>query len=314
MSFKGQHILSVKQFDTDKLAQLFLLTKQMMAIKNGSIPSRLLEGKVLGNIFFEASTRSRMSFSSAFFYLGGHVNTTSSVQFSSMAKGESLADTIKVMSMYCDVLVVRHPEEGSVAEAAKYSQVPVVNAGDGAGEHPTQALLDLFTIQEECGRLSNLTVSFVGDLKYGRTIHSLARLLCLYPNMHLIFSAPQIVQLPERILNELQASNTKVSVTEDFDSALAQADVLYATRIQRERFPSKSDYESIEGKYVITKEKIDTIAKKNVVIMHPLPRTTEITTCVDALPNAAYFKQAQNGLFVRMALFLSILGVSNTAF
>ena len=309
MSFKGQHILSVKQFNTENIAALFHLTKQMMAIKESDAASHKLAGKVLGNIFFEASTRSRMSFSSAFLYLGGSVNSTSSVQFSSMAKGETLADTIKVISMYCDVVVIRHPIEGSLEEASKHSAVPIINAGDGAGEHPTQALLDLYTIQEETGRLSDLSISFVGDLKYGRTIHSLARLLTLYDNIHLIFSAPEIVQLPGYILDELKQSNARITVTEDFNEALSQADVIYSTRIQRERFPSEDDYQSIEGKYVISKEKITRLAKENVVIMHPLPRTNEILTCVDELPNAAYFRQAQNGLFVRMALFLSILGL-----
>ena len=307
--FVNQDILSVRQFDVPMIDQLFALTDRVASLKASRKLSRGLEGYVLGNLFFEASTRSRMSFTSAFSYLGGRVNNTTGVTFSSMAKGESLEDTIRVIQSYCDVVVMRHPELGSAAIAAEVSDVPLINAGDGAGEHPTQALLDLYTIYQEKGRLDGLTVTMVGDLRFGRTVHSLARLLCLYKDVRFVFAAPDVVQMPESIVAEIRDLGFTVELTDDFDAAIAQADVIYSTRIQRERYSNPDDYAAFDGVFVLNRDKIERICRPGVRILHPLPRTNEIAVDVDDLAQAAYFRQAENGLVVRMALFLLVLGI-----
>lgn len=305
--FVNQSILSVDQFDLQRLRYLFHLTDLIRPLK-GHVTAELLKGFVLGNLFFEASTRSRMSFSSAFLYLGGLVNSTTGVTFSSIAKGESLVDTCRVISTYCDVMVIRHPECGSALQAAASSTVPVINAGDGHGEHPTQALLDLYTIVKEKPQVEGLTVTMVGDLRFGRTVHSLIKLLCLYPNISFVFAAPDIVQLPDEYQAFITKSGNRFQLTDSFDDAIAQADVIYSTRIQKERFTDPDEYKSIEDYFILTKEKVTRLCKPDVTIMHPLPRLTEIATDVDALTKqASYFRQAENGLYVRMALFLAIL-------
>lgn len=308
MSTIPSHILSVKQFDTNFINDLFSLTEKMRQLKANHIPCRALEGYVLGNLFFEASTRSRMSFASAFLYLGGAVNSTTGVIFSSISKGESLLDTLNVIPMYCDVLVVRHPELGAVSKAAEFSNIPIINAGDGPGEHPTQALLDLYTVYKEKGRMENLTISMVGDLRFGRTVHSLTRLLCLYKHIKFIFAAPEVVQLPRSILEEVKSKGHTVEITDNYNEAISKADIIYSTRIQRERFEDPDEYKAIDGKYVLSKQKVESFCKPDVTIMHPLPRTNEIDPNLDTMPNAAYFRQAENGLYVRMALFLKVLG------
>ena len=266
-----------------------------------------LKNKILANLFFEASTRSRMSFASAFMMLGGQVNSTTGVTFSSISKGESLEDTIRVISDYCDVLVIRHPEIGAAKTAASVSKVPVINAGDGPGEHPTQALLDLYTIYKEKAQLNSLTVTMVGDLKYGRTVHSLAKLLALYENINFIFAAPDAIQIPQKILDYIQEKGGTFQVTSDFKGAIKDADIIYTTRIQKERFNSPEDAEKVEGSYTINRALITEHCQSDVTIMHPLPRTTEIHPDVDTLPNAAYFRQAENGLYLRMGLFLETI-------
>ncbi len=308
MNFYHQHILSVDQFDTEGVERLFALARKMPRIWDKSKPILPLSRYILANLFFEASTRSRMSFASAFQKLGGSVNSTTGFTFSSISKGETLADTIQVMQLYCDVLVIRHPEIGAAAEAARYSQVPVINAGDGAGEHPTQALLDLFTIYQEKNRINGLTIGMVGDLRFGRTVHSLAKLLRLFKDITIIFTAPDVVQIPDSFADELRGHGITVIKTHDLADTLKQSDVVYTTRIQRERFTHPEEYQAIDGVYVLNREKIQTLCKPDVTIMHPLPRTNEIATDVDALPNAAYFREAENGVFVRMALFLLVLG------
>ena len=301
-----QDILTVDQFNRPLLRYLFELTDVMKRLKGTGCVS-LLQDKVLGNLFFEASTRSRMSFASAFMYLGGRVNSTTGVTFSSISKGESLIDTLSVIPLYCDILVIRHPELGAAEKAAQYSNVPVINSGDGHGEHPTQALLDLYTIYQEKKQIDGLTISMIGDLRFGRTVHSLIKLLSLYSNVRFIFAAPDVVQLSQSRLDEVRQLGFDVQVTDDFDSAISQADVIYSTRIQKERFENQEEYKSIENYYVLNKEKVLKYCKSDVTIMHPLPRTTEISIDVDSLPNAAYFRQAENGLYSRMALFLSVL-------
>ncbi|MFT5171600.1 MAG: aspartate carbamoyltransferase catalytic subunit [Candidatus Marinamargulisbacteria bacterium] len=308
MEFFNNHIISVSQFDKPSLDQLFRLANQMKLLRKHRLASDPLNGYVLGNIFFEPSTRSRMSFASAFLYLGGKVNSTTGVVFSSISKGETLADTVKVIQLYCDVLVIRHSQLGAAKEAAKNCQIPLINAGDGPGEHPTQALLDLYTILEEKGHVDGLTISMVGDLRFGRTVHSLAKLMALYKNVKFIFGSPEVVQMPKGLVQDLIDKGFDITVTDNFDEAISDADVIYSTRIQKERFSDPREYETIDGMYVLTREKIEKICKPDVTILHPLPRTSEIAPNVDVLPNAAYFRQAENGLYVRMALFLLILG------
>ncbi len=308
MNYYQSDILSVHQFNKDSINQLFDLTLLMNDLRQQRFCQDLFKGYVLGNLFFEASTRSRMSFSSAFLYLGGTVNSTTGVVFSSISKGETLADTIKVISSYCDVLVIRHSELGAAQEASNFSSVPVINAGDGPGEHPTQALLDLFTIYKEKKRLDNFTITMVGDLRFGRTVHSLAKLLCLYSDITFNFVAPEVVQMPEQIVADIRSKGFTVNQTSDLESVLPSSDVIYSTRIQKERFSDSLDYSAVDGCYVLTADKLKSCAKSDVCIMHPLPRTNEIDVSVDSLPQAAYFRQAENGLYVRMALFTLILG------
>ena len=302
----NQNILTVDQFNIPLLNYLFELTNTIKRLK-GSPKIHFLSDKVLGNLFFEASTRSRMSFASAFMYLGGKVNSTTGVTFSSISKGESLIDTLSVIPLYCDVLVIRHPELGAAEKAAQYANIPVINSGDGHGEHPTQALLDLYTIYQEKKKIDGLTISMIGDLRFGRTVHSLIKLLSLYSNIRFIFAAPDVVQLSKSRLNEIQKLGFDVEVTDNFDTAISKADVIYSTRIQKERFEEQDEFKSIENYYILNKEKVLKHCKSDVTIMHPLPRTTEISTDVDSLPNAAYFRQAENGLYTRMALFIAVL-------
>ncbi len=308
MEFDRSSIISVNQFDRTDIERLFALAHRLREVARGHVLCKLLEGKILGNLFFEASTRSRMSFATAFMRLGGQVNSTTGVQFSSMAKGETLADTIGVIQSFCDCIVIRHADLGSAELAARRSRVPVINAGDGPGEHPTQALLDLFTIFEERQTIDGSTVAMVGDLKYGRTVHSLAKMLTLYQGVTIVCIAPEEVQMPEPLVAELRAKNCTVIQTRHLDDGIRHADVVYVTRIQEERF-EPAQFAQIRDVYVLDRAKVTTKCKPGVTIMHPLPRTTEIATDVDDLPNAAYFRQAENGVMVRMALFLLLFGL-----
>jgi aspartate carbamoyltransferase len=266
----------------------------------------LLKGKILTNLFYEPSTRTSSSFTAAMERLGGSVIPISEVKYSSVAKGESLPDTVRTLECYSDVIVLRHPETGAAATAARYARKPIINAGDGTGEHPTQALLDLFTIREELGRLEGLTVTMLGDLKYGRTVHSLSRLLTLY-GAKLNFVSPEILRMPPAIVEELGKSGLVQNEYTQLDSVLAETDVLYVTRVQKERFDDLNVYESVKGAFVITPETMKS-AKSQMVLMHPLPRVGEISYEVDADPRAAYFRQMEYGLYVRMALLAMVLG------
>lgn len=305
MNFHGNDIISVNQFDLVDIEKLFALAHRMRNIGTGKVQCRILKGCILANLFFEASTRSRMSFATAFMRLGGQVNSTTGMEFSSMIKGESLADTIRVIQSYCDILVMRHPELGAAQIAAEFSAVPVINAGDGPGEHPTQALLDLFTIFEERKIVDSVTVAMVGDLKYGRTAHSLAKLLTLYKGIKFVFIAPPELQMPDTLVQELQEKGCHITQTDELQTGIKEADVIYSTRMQIERMESPILDSDI---YVIDRKKVEQACKKNVTILHPLPRNAEIATDVDTLPNAAYFRQSDNGVLVRMALFLLLLG------
>lgn len=305
-AFYGKDILSVKQFDRDQLTYIFSMAHEMyeMVARVGSFD--LLKGKILANLFYEPSTRTSSSFTSAMERLGGSVIPINNVKFSSVTKGESLPDTVRTLEAYADVIVLRHPEVGSSALAAKYARKPVINAGDGTGEHPTQALLDLFTIHEELGRVDGLTVTMMGDLKYGRTVHSLARLLTLY-DTKLNYVSPQLLSMPPEIIDEIKETGTQQASYNDLSPILPETDVLYVTRVQKERFEDPTQHESLKGSYVVTAETM-TRAKEEMIVMHPLPRVWEIDMAVDDDPRAAYFRQMEYGLYIRMALLAMVLG------
>jgi aspartate carbamoyltransferase len=266
----------------------------------------LLKGKILANLFYEPSTRTSSSFTSAMERLGGSVIPINEVRYSSVAKGESLPDTVRTLECYADVIVLRHPEIGASALAAQYARKPIINAGDGVGEHPTQALLDLFTIVSELNQVDGLTVTMLGDLKYGRTVHSLARLLSLY-DIKLNYVSPEILRMPSEIIQELNEKNIVQKEYTTLDEVLPQTDVLYVTRVQKERFENLDEYESVKDAYVITPE-VMRAAKDRMIVMHPLPRVGEISMEFDNDPRAAYFRQMEYGLYVRMALLAMVLG------
>ena len=304
--FYGKDILSVKQFSRDDLNYIFGVAHEMreMVERVGSFD--LLKGKILANLFYEPSTRTSSSSTSAMERLGGSVIPINEVIYSSIAKGESLPDTIRTLECYADVIVLRHPEVGASAQAAQYARKPIINAGDGIGEHPTQALLDLFTIVSELKDVDGLSVTMCGDLKYGRTVHSLARLLSLY-KVRLFYVSPEILRMPAEVIEELNQRKIPQVEYSNLDLILPDTDVLYITRVQKERFENQEDYEKVKGSYVITPE-ILTRAKDRMIIMHPLPRVGEISMEVDSDPRAAYFRQMEYGLYVRMALLAMVLG------
>lgn len=297
---KLRHIVSARQFDKKTLQKIFNLTDE---IKSGKFDNKALSGKIMATLFYEPSTRTRFSFESAMIRLGGNVIATENAgEFSSAAKGETLEDTIRVVNSYCDVIVIRHPKTGASEIASQYSRVPIINAGDGEGEHPTQAILDIYTIFSKFAKKS-LTVAMVGDLKYGRTVHSLSCLLALYPNVKIIFISPKALSLPNSVRDHLREKHVDFIETEDFRPYLSGVDILYQTRIQKERFTDINEYQKYYGKFIIDK-KVLPFLKKTAVIMHPLPRVNEITPEVDSDQRAIYFEQAQNGIFTRMALLL----------
>jgi aspartate carbamoyltransferase len=303
----GKDILSVKQFSREDLQYVFGVAHEMRGMVERIGTFDLLKGKILANLFYEPSTRTSSSFIAAMERLGGSVISINEVKYSSVSKGESLPDTIRTLECYADVLVLRHPETGAAAIAAKAAKKPVINAGDGVGEHPTQALLDAFTIMEELGRLDNLTVTMLGDLKYGRTVHSLARLLTNFTNIKLNYVSPDILKMPRDVVEEVGAKNVPQAEFSSLDEVLADTDVLYVTRVQKERFEDPADYEEVKGAYVIDPE-IMKGAKKDMIVMHPLPRVGEISTDFDDDPRAAYFRQMEYGLYVRMAALAMVLG------
>jgi carbamoyl-phosphate synthase/aspartate carbamoyltransferase/dihydroorotase/carbamoyl-phosphate synthase/aspartate carbamoyltransferase len=304
---RGQDILSVDQFDRETLNYVFARAHEMREMVERMGGSDLLHGHILTCLFYEPSTRTSASFIAAMERLGGAViPITQGVQFSSVSKGESLPDTIRTLEQYSDVIVLRHPEIGAAKVAADYAGIPVINAGDGSGEHPTQALLDLFTIQEELGTIDGLQVAMVGDLRFGRTVHSLTKLLQQY-NVSLRFVSPDILRLPLNLMNQLRDLGTDVRESNDVADVIETADVLYVTRIQKERFTDMAQYDEVKDLYEITPE-IMKQAKEKMVVMHPLPRVGEIHYSVDNDPRAAYFRQVKNGMYVRMALLAAVLG------
>ncbi len=302
----GKDILSVKQFTREDLEYVFAVAHEMRVMVERVGTFDLLKGKILANLFYEPSTRTSSSFTAAMERLGGSVIPINEVRYSSVAKGESLPDTVRTLECYADVIVLRHPEVGSAAIAAKAARKPVINAGDGIGEHPTQALLDAFTIREELGRIDGLTVTLLGDLKHGRTVHSLARLLALY-KVRLNYVSPDILRMPPDLVEELEKKGLEQFEYATLEPCLAETDVLYVTRVQKERFTDEALYESVKDSYVINKEVMKK-AKERMIVMHPFPRVGEIDPAVDDDPRAAYFRQMEYGLYVRMALLAMVLG------
>lgn len=295
--WQGKDIISIRDFSRDQIEDILSHAQQIRP------DPTLLQGRVMASLFFEPSTRTQLSFSTAMQRLGGRVIGFSGTESTSIAKGESLQDTVRTIEQYADVIVMRHPLEGSARLVADTVAVPVINAGDGANQHPTQTLMDLFTIQKFHQRLDNLKIGLVGDLKYGRTVHSLAVALTRFRKIELRLISPPNLRMPPAILQEL---NGVVPYTETEELDLRDLDVVYVTRIQKERFPDIEEYEKVKGAYVIT-AKVCEMLKPSAILLHPLPRVDEITPEVDALPQAKYFDQVQNGVPVRMALLKLVL-------
>jgi aspartate carbamoyltransferase catalytic subunit len=304
---KLHHVIEAQQFDVPTLLQLFAVAERMEQVAaRGGITD--YQNRIMATLFYEPSTRTRFSFETAMHRLGGHViSTENAAEFSSVAKGETLEDTIRILNGYADVIVIRHKEVGSAKRAAAVSRVPVINAGDGAGQHPTQALLDLYTIRKEIGAIEGLRIAMVGDLAQGRTVRSLAYLLSKFADVRLYFVAPPLLKMKEDILEHLRERHVWWTEETALNQVLPEVDVVYQTRVQKERFGDRiADYEECRGVYIINQASLR-LMKEKAIIMHPLPRLEEITMEVDADPRAAYFRQAQNGLYVRMALLTMVL-------
>ena len=301
------HVIEAQQFDVPTLLCLIETTQEMEKAVSGGGTSDLHK-RIMATLFYEPSTRTRFSFETAMYRLGGSViSTENAAEFSSVAKGETLEDTVRILNGYADVLVIRHYEVGSAKRAASVSRVPVINAGDGAGQHPTQALLDLYTIHKEIGSIDGLRIAMVGDLAQGRTVRSLAYLLSKFQNIRIYFVAPPLLKMKEDILDHLREKNVWYAEETDLDKVLPEVNVVYQTRIQKERFGDRiADYEACRGVYMINSDSLR-LMKADAIVMHPLPRLDEIAMEVDSDPRAAYFRQAQNGLYVRMALLKMVL-------
>lgn len=302
-----KNIVSAKQLDRQTIEEIF---RTVDMVKSGKYDNKAMSGKIMSTLFYEPSTRTRLSFESSMLRLGGGViSTESAAEFSSASKGETLEDTIRVVNAFSDVIVLRHFAAGASEIAQRYSKVPIINAGDGNGEHPSQALLDLYTIFSKFSG-KDITVAMVGDLLNGRTIHSLSVLLALYPKIKLIYVSPKALEIPASLKAFLKNKKIKFSETLNLDTALKNADVIYQTRIQKERFKNETDYIKFKGLYIIDKDRLKEL-KTKAVIMHPLPRINEITSDVDSDPRAIYFEQVQNGLYVRMSLLLYLFDKSS---
>ena len=305
MNFKNRDIVSIKDFSKTDITEILNYAKHMIPYAKGEKQTDILKKYILSSLFFEPSTRTRLSFESAMNRLGGRVIGFADPSATSQKKGESLADTIRMADAYSDIIVIRHPQEGAARLAAEFAEVPIINAGDGAGQHPTQCLLDLFTILTEKKRIEKNHIVLLGDLKYGRTVHSLAYALSLF-GAELTFVSPESLKMPKEVINECKEFGVEPNSTVNLDKAITDADVLYVTRIQKERFPDAEEYNRVVGTYKVNNELLKQ-AKKDLIIMHPLPRVTEIDPEVDATPHALYFKQAFNGIPVRMALLSLVL-------
>ena len=308
VDLKGKDILHGAQFTREEIEHIMDVAEAFQERLKAERSLDLMRGYVIGTLFFEPSTRTRLSFETAMHRLGGDVVGFASATATSVAKGESLADTVRTVDQYVDLIVIRHPQVGSAQIAADAAESPVINGGDGAGQHPTQALLDLFTIRSERGRVDGLTILLCGDLKYGRTVHAGVELYKHY-DCRLIFVSPDALRMPPEITARLREHGVRVEETPDLEAALAEADVLYMTRIQKERFFNEEDYLRLRDAYVLTADKL-ALANPDLIVMHPLPRVTEISPEVDGDTRAVYFRQAHLGVFVRMALIARLLGVA----
>lgn len=300
-----KHLIDIKDLSIEEINELICVANSIIADENSY--SQMCRGKILATLFFEPSTRTRLSFESAMLRLGGQVLGFSSANSSSAAKGESVADTIRTVSCYSDIIAMRHPKEGAPFVGSLSSTVPVINAGDGGHNHPTQTLTDLLTIHQEKGRLSDFTIGFCGDLKFGRTVHSLVTALSRYPNIKFVFISPHELTIPEYLKKEvLDKNHLSYTETNDLESSIHHLDILYMTRVQKERFFNEDDYIRLKDYYILTKAKLEK-AKPDLCIMHPLPRVNEIAIEVDSDPRACYFKQVSYGRYIRMALILKLL-------
>ncbi len=320
MDFVGSHVLSVSQFDRAAIQSVFAVADNMEPYAHRQRVTRVLEGAILGSMFFEPSTRTRVSFGCAFNLLGGEVRETTEVKASSISKGESFYDTARVLSGYSDVIVMRHEIEGSVGEFAAASRVPVLNGGDGSNEHPSQALLDLYTIRKELAGqgkgIDNLRIALVGDLRHGRAVHSLCRLLALFDNIHFTLISPPELALPQDYVDEILASGHQVIQSIDLQEGIGGSDILYLTRTQEERFPSQEEADKYKGLFRLNQSIYTEFCEPNTVIMHPLPRDSrgnanELDNDLNENPNLAIFRQTDNGVLIRMALFALILDVAD---
>ncbi|MTI66113.1 MAG: aspartate carbamoyltransferase [Firmicutes bacterium] len=305
---KGRHLIEPKDFSLEELDEIFTLAEEI--IENPRDYLEVCKGKLLGSLFYEPSTRTRFSFEAAMLRLGGQVVGFSEAGSSSVSKGESISDTIKTVGCYTDIAVMRHPKEGAPKLASKNSDIPVINAGDGGHQHPTQTLTDLLTIKALKKDLSNHTIGLCGDLMFGRTVHSLVKAMSRYENIKFVFISPPELKIPDYIKNELKDNN--YYETSDIEAAIEDLDILYMTRVQRERFLNEEEYLRLKNSYILNNEKLKN-AKEDMIIMHPLPRVNEIHTEVDNDKRAVYFKQARYGMFVRMALIMKLLGVDKNA-
>ena len=307
MLLKGRNLVKSEDFSVEEIDQILSLSQDI--IENPSRYSRVCEGKLLATLFYEPSTRTRLSFESAMHRLGGSVIGFSEPGSSSVSKGESLGDTIRTVSCYADVIAMRHPIAGSAEEAIKYSEVPFINAGDGKNQHPTQTLTDLLTIKSLKGKLENHTIGLCGDLKNGRTVHSLVKAMSRYKGTKFVFISPDELKMPEYIKQAIQQQGHAYYETNNLDEVIGSLDILYMTRVQRERFEKQEEYERLKDYYILNKSKMQN-ARKDMLVMHPLPRVNEIDVDVDSDERAVYFKQAKYGMFVRMALIMKLLGVN----
>ena len=318
MDFSGSHILSIDQFDRSDIEKLFSVADKLEPYATKEKITRVLEGAILGNMFFEPSTRTRISFGASFNLLGGNVREITEVESSSLAKGESLADTAQVLSGYSDIIVMRHPEVNSVKKFAEASRVPVINAGDGSNEHPSQALLDLYTIQKELSQndksIDGLRIALVGDLKFGRAVHSLCKILSLYDDVKMNLISPEELKLPIELVESISAEGMTITETENLEDGISEVDIIYVTRVQEERFKNKQDADKYRGLLSLNQSIYTANCEPNTVIMHPLPRDSrsdanELDSDLYENPNLAIFRQADNGIVIRMAIFTLVLDI-----
>lgn len=299
---KLNHLISIKDIGKKEVLKILEESEKMENLLRSKKTVKIMDGKILATLFYEPSTRTRLSFETAMKRLGGAVIGFTDIKNTSVMKGETLGDTIRVISDYADIIAIRHPYEGSARLASEYATVPIINAGDGSNQHPTQTLLDLYTIKREMGKINGIKIAFIGDLKYGRTVHSLCHALSLFDNIKITFISPEELRIPKEIISDLEKNNTEFCEKRNID--LEGIDVVYMTRIQKERFPDLNEYQKVKGTYKLTLKHVE---NKNLIIMHPLPRVDEIDPRVDNLPQAKYFQQSFYGVPVRMAILKILL-------